>query len=268
MKAFTTFASAAALAVSIAAVSVPAHAIPFAQFSPVSGNADYKWIQSAAGTGGELISVNSLGDTTAQAVAVHFDFIPPAGAGTGDLFGLKANFTFDAKVADGTPATPGGGGTYTQTDLNSTLGFKFIYSGPTQVIDGFTLTQGVTNLLSGTFTNAWIQGGGSSGSANLAVGIANYTSDIQSFAGIVANSETFAFNLLSATNANNSLLPGFNQSAPTKSLDSFSANGGGNFAFEKNSVPEPATWALMIIGFGGVGALLRGNRRRAIATTA
>ena len=30
-------------------------------------------------------------------------------------------------------------------------------------------------------------------------------------------------------------------------------------------VPEPGTWALMILGFGGVGALLR-NRRRVIAT--
>ena len=30
-------------------------------------------------------------------------------------------------------------------------------------------------------------------------------------------------------------------------------------------VPEPATWALMILGFGGVGALLRRRRREAFA---
>lgn len=31
---------------------------------------------------------------------------------------------------------------------------------------------------------------------------------------------------------------------------------------ERPAVPEPSTWALMITGFGGVGAMLRGNRRR------
>jgi hypothetical protein len=30
-------------------------------------------------------------------------------------------------------------------------------------------------------------------------------------------------------------------------------------------VPEPATWAMMILGFGGVGAVMR-QRRRGVAT--
>ncbi|THD68262.1 PEPxxWA-CTERM sorting domain-containing protein, partial [Phenylobacterium sp.] len=34
-------------------------------------------------------------------------------------------------------------------------------------------------------------------------------------------------------------------------------------------VPEPATWGLMIVGFGGAGAVLRGQRRRQpVAATA
>jgi hypothetical protein len=36
------------------------------------------------------------------------------------------------------------------------------------------------------------------------------------------------------------------------------------FAF--NVVPEPATWALMILGFGGVGAMVRHRRRQGPAT--
>ena len=34
---------------------------------------------------------------------------------------------------------------------------------------------------------------------------------------------------------------------------------------DATAVPEPATWALMIIGFGGAGAMLRSRRRRALA---
>lgn len=43
----------------------------------------------------------------------------------------------------------------------------------------------------------------------------------------------------------------------TSFIDKVSATGG--------AVPEPAAWALMIVGFGGVGAALR-NKRRAFAT--
>ena len=31
------------------------------------------------------------------------------------------------------------------------------------------------------------------------------------------------------------------------------------------AVPEPAAWALMIMGFGGVGAMVRARRRLAVA---
>jgi hypothetical protein len=46
--------------------------------------------------------------------------------------------------------------------------------------------------------------------------------------------------------------------------------GGNDFAIDNIfvgalGVPEPATWAMMIVGFGGIGAALRGRRRTAVA---
>nr|WP_309644669.1 THxN family PEP-CTERM protein [Phenylobacterium sp.] len=35
-----------------------------------------------------------------------------------------------------------------------------------------------------------------------------------------------------------------------------------------SAVPEPSTWAMMIIGFGGVGSMLRANRRRLVPVAA
>ena len=42
--------------------------------------------------------------------------------------------------------------------------------------------------------------------------------------------------------------------------------GWGVTALSVTAVPEPATWAMMLIGFGGLGAALRMNRRRTFAT--
>jgi hypothetical protein len=43
------------------------------------------------------------------------------------------------------------------------------------------------------------------------------------------------------------------------SITNFTFPGGGN------AVPEPATWAMMIMGFGGIGAVVRRRRGQALA---
>jgi hypothetical protein len=48
---------------------------------------------------------------------------------------------------------------------------------------------------------------------------------------------------------------------PVVALDSF------NVTYTGGVVPEPATWAMMLVGFGGLGAAMR-SRRKTLATTA
>jgi hypothetical protein len=47
--------------------------------------------------------------------------------------------------------------------------------------------------------------------------------------------------------------------------DTFYDNNAGGFAVNVASVPEASSWALMLTGFGIVGAALRGSRRKAAA---
>ena len=100
---------------------------------------------------------------------------------------------------------------------------------------------------------------GGTGSTNVTIGnggSATYSSDVANLAGLTPGSEEFAFNLLNVS-------PHFGATTG-QALNSFTANGGGNFG--ALGVPEPATWGLMIVGFGGLGLMLRNNRRRAITT--
>jgi hypothetical protein len=41
-------------------------------------------------------------------------------------------------------------------------------------------------------------------------------------------------------------------------------SGTANSTIDLSSVPEPATWGLMILGFGGIGAMVRNRRRQAV----
>jgi hypothetical protein len=253
MKAFTCLASAAALAVIVTASAVPAQAAVLVSFTPDSGASDLRWVSSAAGTGGSLFSIAAANDTTAHGVATHFSFLDPSLAA---LALLPATFTFDAFVKDGNPATASGADV-SQGQLSGQ--FSLIYSGATILNfmgSGIDLFHGA-NLLSGLFTGASIHGAGGSGAINLANangGTAVFTSDFEDVSRFVPGTEEFALNLLGVT-------PGFRLNE-AGGLRQFRGNGGGNFS--ASAAPEPATWGMMILGFGGMGALLR-RRRRGLA---
>jgi hypothetical protein len=257
MRGLANLASATALTLAAVSLPVAAGAAVIAQFDPDTNAADYKWVRDAVGTGGEFSSVGTNGPTAGctTCTATHFSFLDPA---LSALAFLPATFQIDAVAPDGNPAAVNGVGVWTQTGLDGH--FHFTYWNPadafgsTQTIGGHTLTNGVTNLLSGIFTGAWIQGAGGSGSTNVTIangGHATFASDLFSVSHVVAGTEEFSLNLLAVS-------PSFGAPAG-KALNSFTANGGGNFSAE--TVPEPAAWTLMILGFGGIGAILRSRRR-------
>jgi hypothetical protein len=113
----------------------------------------------------------------------------------------------------------------------------------------------MANLLTVTFSGATLAGSGGSGAlfgSHPGGGTVTYTSSFLDFTGMTAGD--FSIGL-------SGIVPGF--SSPAWLADSVgtfasdAANGG-------NGIPEPATWAMMIIGFGGMGVLLR-RRRDAMA---
>jgi len=262
MKGFAILASATVL--TLAVVSSPAYAAVEAQFTPDTNANDYAWIQSAGGTGGHFTSLGTAGPFVActNCVATHFSFLDPS---LSALAFIPTTFQLDATAPEGNPASVNGVGVWAQTGIDGNFKFTYFDStkaiGSTQTFGGHSLVNGVTNLLSGIFTGAWIQGAGGSGSANVTIANGGHlvlASDELTFNNIDTSTEEFALNLLSAT-------PNFGAAAG-QSLHSFVANGGGNFSAVPLAVPEAATWTMMIVGFGGMGAVLRNRRRLAPAS--
>jgi len=223
MKTFATFASAAALALSLAVAAAPAHA----------GDIDV----ATSGDPGSVITWTSTGP----------------GAGHVDANGVSTTINFnDALFNDG-------GGTLAFLTLHAvTTGSlstnlpNFTQSG----LDGFFEFRsqvGNVLLLRGDFTNFWLTGitGDRAGNLTSVGGQLNLTSAVADLSGIFDDNALIGF-----TN----VAPHFSITGGT-TLNSFSAsNITGSFG---GAVPEPATWGLMIMGFGGVGALLRSRRRQA-----
>ena len=268
MKTSTYIAAAAAVALAVGAAPAQAAEVLFASVGTGTSNvSNLDWTPD--GAGGSLFTTSTGTADTAGAAAVRFTFSDPA---LPDFDGLRAAFTLGATVTD-TPSQFDGS-TFTQTGIDNGR-FSFIYTGQSETLDGVRLVQNVTNLLSGIFNNAWIQGIGGVGGLVVSVangGSAHFTSDIFNPPGVISGTDEFTLHL-------GNVAPNFGASNPstgcsiagcatvgTTSLNSFRAHVGGDFQEQLIGVPEPASWALMILGFGGAGAMLR--RRRRVAALA
>ena len=226
---------ATASGVGLLAAGAAGHAAtlaPFAEYSQTGTKTTIVWKRSGL-LGGSIFATSP--DAT-------FDFLDTSKY----LSNLPARLTLLA-TASGVAAF--GGPADEQDGIAGAFNFK--YTGPTTTFMGRTYTHDVTNLLTGVYTLAHITGTGSSGSFHdsVAIGTLTYTSDIITSLSLAGNQD-FSFALVSI-NPDLSFSPG-------RSLKTFKSAASG--AFSANLVPEPATWAIMLIGLGGIGAALRRRR--------
>jgi hypothetical protein len=224
----------------------------FASYTQATPGSSLHWAKTPSG-GSLYTSVNGA---TAAPIAVNFTYLTSALSSLGPL---ASSFTMNLTAADGNPAFSGGG-FLVQGGLTGS--FSFTYTGADFTIGSTTYSSG-TNLLSGTIGEASIAGaaGGTSGgvSASTSTGsVISYASDVLNF----ADGSTYDF-ALTLTQISQVL----NRPSSTSSLRDFDAASTGSFSADPapttigGAVPEPATWGMMLIGFGVIGGALRARKR-------
>jgi len=222
-------------AVALAMIASSASAVTFATFNATSdGNVSY------TGTG------NGVGVISSIAAPVTFRFL--------DTFSGFTDFaaTFNLALNTTTGATFGGSAIVPV----STGTFSFI--APTAVT--YNGQTGI-NLLSASFNNGLVTGnlGGSTAAYGTSTPpyVVTFTSDFIDFSTATANDVALAINAIAPLlSAGGSGVANFTGTV-VGTFGSDVIGGGGN---PQGTVPEPASWALLIVGFGLVGFVARRRR--------
>ena len=278
------FVAAALLAGSVLAASAPAAAVTtsFANFNTLTSASNIYWKNgnnSNTSTSGTVFTISNGAATTPGATIVTFNFLvgglPQSVRAEFSLFG-----TSTATPAQMIGTCPGPACFLIQSNITGAFSFTAkAASGGSQTIGSYTIPDG-TNLLSATnYTGALIAGvrGGSSAAftgTDPAGGSITYTSDAMfglDYTNTTARDFAITLGSISNPTLSSGAQVGFNAKnytgTPTAALTTFKASANGTFGSEPSpSVPEPATWALFIAGFGMVGFQVR--RRRQLASVA
>ena len=253
---FKALISVSAATLTVAAMSTPvlADITTFAAYSLVS--VDNLYLKDgAAGSANVFASSNG---TTAGPVAVYFSFENGNPILDAAVNHITANLTFTAPTVGNAVLFSG---QYFQA--LGAGGFTLKTTAPITVYHTTYATG--SNLLSGTFTSTLLTGAKGSSSGGIDADNQADTGDglilTSDFVRIAPTADVDAAISLTA------ILPKLGAAANSP-LNSFRAASSGQFSSDPNpsaiAVPEPASWALMLAGFGLAGASLR--RRQMVRT--
>ncbi len=260
MTMFKKLALTAATVGSLAAAT-PSQAVitTFAAFNPMSAARNVRWVRSGTANG-QLYTTATAGSNVAGSVNVRFSFLQNYFVNNNLFQNVTAKFTLNATTTND-PATLAGTQLTQQIDAGT---FSFVTT-TAGTFNGQAYGVGA-NLLSGVFSNAKLTGTQNGTSAGVEDSTAGgntvaFTSDFLDFTPTVRRDFALA---LTAIN------PVLLRAAAGQSVRTFRASASGNFSSDPapliNGIPEPATWGLMIAGFGMVG--FQSRRRRGIKTVA
>jgi hypothetical protein len=241
-------------AVTMACATV-SQAATFASFTQTTSTANVSWVNPGNNTTGGSFFTTTTGGVQGS-TAISFKFLAPGVSPTlaAAVNNVPAVLTLSSVANLGNPADLSALPFIDQPGLHGS--FSITYTGIPDLIVGLVHYHTGANLLSGVFQFGNIQGTRQSSSGSVIAATASgsvltYTSAFLNFTHSVQRD--FSLNLTSIT-------PLMDATAG-KALKSFTASSGGSFSAQP--IPEPATWVMMITGFGALGVAIRRRRSKA-----
>lgn len=260
MRAINKLLAASAAALSVAAIAAPANAIVYLDFADSSVGSTISWTRTTNGTPTGNDDVGGVLFGSGQINLNIFDTVLSDGPAS-----ILTNFVING--TDSTQATKNNS-EVNQWEVNGSFSFVSVNA---FTYNGHNFAAG-TNVLSATFTSGDLGGiqNGLTGKLFAQDGVDGATVNFSS--SVLSQDQAYFMDTMNFRVTQLAVGQGFSAfSCDTpfsgvqqcdNSLRSFNGNVTGTFSA---AVPETGTWALMILGFGGAGAMIRSRRRTAVA---